>query len=254
MPRRGAVWLVGAGPGDPELLTLKALRRMRAADVVLHDRLVSPEILDLVPAATPRIDVGKAPGGHAMPQAEITARMIALAEAGQRVLRLKGGDPFLFGRGGEEIEAVIARGLPVEVVPGITAATGCAAAAGIPLTHRDHAQACVFVTGHTKDGRLDLDWPALARPRQTLVVYMGLASLGRIAERLVAHGLDPATPAALIARGTRAGERVLTASLAALPDAARRARIDGPALIVVGEVVALSPAAVTEATLAAVTG
>lgn len=240
---KGHVSLVGAGPGDPELLTLKALRRLQEADAIVYDRLVDPRILDLARRDAERIDAGKAAGAHKMGQNEIEALLVELANAGKRVVRLKGGDPFVFGRGGEEIEALARAGIDFDIVPGITAALGCAAYAGIPLTHRDHAQACTFVTGHTKDGRLDLDFRALARRRQTLAIYMGAASLGDLRRGLMRHGMPGATPVALISRGTRPDQRVETTTLATLESAAARADLAGPMLAIVGEVVGLRAAA-----------
>jgi len=212
---------------------------MQRADVALYDNLISGEVLALLPAATERIYVGKERANHTMRQEEINELMVRLAKEGRRVLRLKGGDPFVFGRGGEEIDTLSARGIRFEVVPGITAALGVAAYAGIPLTHRDHAQACLFVTGHLKDGTMDLDWTALTRPRQTIVVYMGLTALPVLCERLVEHGLPSDTPAAVIQQGTSREQRVVTGTLATLADLAARAKLKAPTLIIVGSVVKL---------------
>jgi uroporphyrin-III C-methyltransferase/precorrin-2 dehydrogenase/sirohydrochlorin ferrochelatase len=236
----GMVHLVGAGPGDPDLLTLKAHRLLQKADVVVYDRLVSHEVLAFARRDAERLYVGKRRAHHSVSQAEINDRLIALARAGKSVVRLKGGDPFVFGRGGEEIEAMIAAGVAVEVVPGITAALGCAASAGIPLTHRDYAQACVFVTGHTKDGELALDWTMLARPRQTVVIYMGSEALPTITRQLQQHGLAARTPVALIENGTTDRERRVVGTLATIERQALRAQLDGPTLFVIGEVVGLA--------------
>jgi uroporphyrin-III C-methyltransferase/precorrin-2 dehydrogenase/sirohydrochlorin ferrochelatase len=237
--RRGEVYLVGAGPGDPDLLTIRALKLMRRADVALYDNLIAPSVLALLPKRTERLYVGKQRANHTMRQEEINALLVELALAGKRVLRLKGGDPFVFGRGGEEIDTLSAHGIPFEVVPGITAALGAAAYAGIPLTHRDYAQSCVFVTGHLKDGSVDLDWPALARPRQTIVIYMGLLSLPTICRKLVAHGLPRGTGAAVVQQGTTQTQRVVTGTLGTLPARAAKARLHAPTLIIVGNVVQL---------------
>jgi uroporphyrin-III C-methyltransferase/precorrin-2 dehydrogenase/sirohydrochlorin ferrochelatase len=235
----GEVYLVGTGPGDPDLLTFRALRLMQQADVVLYDRLIGEGILNLVRRDAQRIYVGKLPKNHTVPQEEIGKMLIRLAQEGKRVLRLKGGDPFVFGRGGEEIETLSENGITFQVIPGVTAAIGCAAYAGIPLTHRDHAQGCIFVTGHEKDGELNLNWSSLIQPRQTVVVYMGLSSLGLITEGFITHGADPQTPAAIIENGTREGQRVITGTLASLPDKTAEAGIKSPALIIVGSVVTL---------------
>jgi uroporphyrin-III C-methyltransferase/precorrin-2 dehydrogenase/sirohydrochlorin ferrochelatase len=235
----GQVYLVGTGPGDPDLLTVKALRLMQSADVALYDNLVSAGIMALLPPSVERIYVGKRRADHAMRQEEISGLLVSLARRGKRVLRLKAGDPFVFGRGGEEIETLAREGVAFEVVPGITAALGVAAYAGIPLTHRDHAQSCVLVTGNLRDGSLDLDWDALARPRQTVVIYMGFQNLPEICRELVAHGLASTTPAAIIQQGTTDAQRVVVADLATLPARAGEAELHPPTLVIVGEVVRL---------------
>jgi len=238
-PPVGEVYLVGAGPGDPDLLTFRALRLMQQADVVLYDRLIGEGILNLVRRDAERIYVGKLPNEHELPQEDISDMLIRLAQEGKRVLRLKGGDPFIFGRGGEEIEALSENGIAFQVIPGVTAASGCASYAGIPLTHRDHAQSCVFVTGHGKDGQLKLNWKSLIQPRQTVVLYMGLSSIAAITGGFIGHGADPATPAAIIENGTRAGQRVVVGTLENLTEKTAQAEIKSPALIIIGSVVTL---------------
>ena len=235
----GWVYLVGSGPGDPELLTLRAARLLLEADVLVYDNLVSKEVLACVPAATERIYVGKKASNHSVPQEGINALLVKLAGEGRKVVRLKGGDPYIFGRGGEEVEELVQAGVPFEVVPGITAASGISAYAGIPLTHRDFAQACIFVTGHLKDGTVDLDWEMLARPRQTVVFYMGVTQLPAICEQLVAHGLPASTPAAVVRRGTTGAQKVVSSDLGHLAQAVQEAGIVPPALTIVGEVVGL---------------
>ncbi len=237
-PRLGGVVLVGAGPGDPELLTLKALRVLGKADVIVYDRLVGEGVLELARRGAERVFVGKQRGAHCMPQAEINALLVQLARQGKLVVRLKGGDPFIFGRGGEERQALSAAGVACDVVPGITAALGCAAAVGIPLTHRDHAQACVFVTAHRRHGRLDLDWRALARPKQTLCIYMGLAVIGDLTRGLIAAGMRASTPVAAVDSGTTRCQRVITGTIENIAARVAGSTLAGPALLIVGEVAA----------------
>jgi uroporphyrin-III C-methyltransferase/precorrin-2 dehydrogenase/sirohydrochlorin ferrochelatase len=230
------VSLVGAGPGDPELLTLRAARALREADVIVYDKLVDPAALDYARRDARRIFAGKSKGDHTLTQAGINALLVAEAKAGRHVVRLKGGDPFVFGRGGEELGALVEAGVRVDVVPGITAATGCAAYAGFPLTHRDHASSVVFVSGHSKDGFSDLDWRALANPRQTIVVYMGVSAAGEVAGKLIAAGLGAGTPIAIVENGTRWDQRVIKGELHRAADLVRSHGVAGPALLVIGEV------------------
>ncbi len=238
-PKLGEVYLVGAGPGDPDLLTFRALRLMQLADVVVFDRLVGDGIMNMVRRDAERIYVGKMPQQHIVPQEEISLMLVRLAQEGKRVLRLKGGDPFIFGRGGEEIEALAAENIPFQVVPGITAASGCSTYAGIPLTHRDHAQACVFTTAHGRDGVLDVDWEVLIRPNQTVAIYMGLSNTPHLCKGFIDRGADPDLPVAVIDKGTRPDQRVVIATVSTLCDKLKDANLEGPAMIVIGTVVNL---------------
>lgn len=236
----GFVSIVGAGPGPADLMTLRALDRLQRAEVVVHDRLITPEVLAMIPASAERVYVGKALGNHLVPQEGIHALLVEHAQRGRRVVRLKGGDPYVFGRGGEEVQALQAAGIAFEVVPGVTAASGCSAAAGIPLTHRDLAASCVFLPGHLADDNATHDWQALARPGQTRVFYMGLQRLAQIAQQLIAHGLAPDTPAAIVYDGARPSQTVIATGLRQLV-----ARAPGygprPGLLIIGETVQLSP-------------
>lgn len=236
----GSVTLVGAGPGDPGLLTLHALRALEAAEVVLYDRLVGPGVLALANPQALLVEVGKSAGNHSMPQEDIHALMLRHARGGQRVVRLKGGDPFVFGRGGEELEFLRSHGIPFQVVPGITAAVACAAYSGIPLTHRDHAQSLRLVTAHCRDSVDAVDWESLAQERQTLAVYMGVAALEQLQQRLLAAGRAPSTPFALVENGSRPEQRVVSGTLAGLTQIARAHAVGSPALLILGEVAALA--------------
>ena len=235
----GKVWLIGAGPGNPDLLTVKAARLIARADVLVFDHLVGDGIMDLARPDARRIYAGKEASKHTLPQDAINKLLVDLAREGLAVVRLKGGDPFIFGRGGEELEILAASGIPFEVVPGVTAASGCAAYSGFPLTHRDHAQAVTFVTGHLKDHTVNLDWPALARPNQTVVFYMGIGAAEEICRQMISHGLPPQTPAAVVRNGTLPTQQSLLATLETLPQRIEQAGITPPALIVVGSVVNL---------------
>lgn len=243
--RQGEVFLVGVGPGNPELLTLKALQVMQSAEVVLYDRLVPDAIMALVRRDADRIYVGKERANHCVPQDDINAMILRLAQAGKRVVRLKSGDPFVFGRGGEEMQALQAAGVPVQVVPGITAALGCAASSGIPLTHRDHAQALSLITAHTRDGQLDLPWASLTAPRQTLAFYMGLSTLPELSQQLQASGLPADWPVAVIEKGSQPDQRVLKADLATVAERVEQAQMVSPCLVIVGSVASLAQEGLT---------
>ena len=239
LPGAGRVYLVGAGPGDPELLTLRAVRLLEQTDVIIYDHLVSGAVLDFVSPRAERIYAGKSRNKHTLPQEEINALLVRLAREGKHVVRLKGGDPFIFGRGGEELQALAAQGIAFEVVPGVTAASGVSTYAGIPLTHRDYAQTCLFVTGHLKDGTADLDWPSLVRPHQTVVIYMGLGGLREICLQMVAHGASPDWPIAVVQDGSIATQRVVTGTLADMAQRVASAGLRSPSLTIIGEVVKL---------------
>ncbi len=238
----GRVYLVGAGPGDPELLTLRAVRLLGQTDVIVYDHLVSSAVLDFVAPSAERIFAGKRRNEHTLRQEQINALLVKLANEGKHVVRLKGGDPFIFGRGGEELQALAAHGIAFEVVPGVTAASGVSSYAGIPLTHRDHAQSCLFVTGHLKDGTADLDWPSLVRLHQTVVIYMGLSGLPEICRQMMVHGALPDLPIAVVQDGTIATQKVVTGTLADMPERVAQAGLKSPCLTIIGDVVRLHDA------------
>ena len=235
----GRVFLVGAGPGDPELLTLRAVRVLGQADVIVYDHLVSAAVLDFARPGAERIYAGKRRNEHTLRQEQINALLVKLAHQGRQVVRLKGGDPFIFGRGGEELQALAAHGVAFEVVPGVTAASGVSSYAGIPLTHRDHAQSCIFVTGHLKDGTADLDWPSLVRLKQTVVIYMGLGGLAEICHEMMLHGAAPDLPIAVVQEGSLASQKVVTGTLSNMPERVAQAGLKSPCLTIIGEVVKL---------------
>lgn len=238
-PKIGEVYLVGAGPGDPELLTIRALRLIQSADTIVYDALVSKGVMALVPSATERIYVGKTRANHTLPQDEINTLLIKLSLQGKSVVRLKGGDPFIFGRGGEEIETLAEYSIPFQVIPGISAANGISSYAGIPLTHRDYAQSVIYTTGHLKDGTVNLDWVALTRPHQTVVIYMGLGGLETICSKMIENGLKAEMPAAVVQQGTTQKQRVVTGTLSTLTRLVTEAKFQSPCLIIIGEVVKL---------------
>ncbi len=235
----GQVCLVGAGPGDPDLLTLRALRLIQNADTIVYDRLVFPSILDYARRDAELIYVGKKSADHIVPQDQINQYLVDLAKQGKFVVRLKGGDPFIFGRGGEEVEMLIKEGISFQVVPGVTAASGCSTYAGIPLTHRDYAQSCVLVTGHLKNGKGDFDWKSLVQQNQTLVLYMGVANIENVSNNLIEHGMSPDMPAAIVQKGTTKNQKVYTGSIAELAEIVSKNDVKPPSLIIIGEVVKL---------------
>ena len=235
----GRVFLVGAGPGDPELLTLRAVRVLGQADVIVYDHLVSASVLDFARPGAERIYAGKRRNEHTLRQEQINALLVKLARQGRQVVRLKGGDPFIFGRGGEDLQALAAHGVAFEVVPGVTAASGVSSYAGIPLTHRDHAQSCIFVTGHLKDGTADLDWPSLVRLKQTVVIYMGLGGLAEICHEMMLHGAAPDLPIVVVQEGSLASQKVVTGTLSNMPERVAQAGLKSPCLTIIGEVVKL---------------
>jgi uroporphyrin-III C-methyltransferase/precorrin-2 dehydrogenase/sirohydrochlorin ferrochelatase len=237
--KQGEVFLVGGGPGDPDLLTFRALHLMQRSDVCVYDKLISKDVLNLVRRDAELIYVGKERDRHTVPQEKINQLLVKLAKKGMRVLRLKGGDPFIFGRGGEEIEMLMEHKIPFQVVPGITAANGVSSYAGIPLTHRDYAQSCIFVTGHMKNEKLILEWDSLAKPNQTVVIYMGLLALSQICEQLIKHGASKNLPIAVVEQGTTSGQKVVTGSLLNITQKVKQEKLKSPSLIIVGNVVKL---------------